>query len=345
MSGFPRKSRLLPSIEAPHRAAIWDIARLYKIYNLQAKAYKLFRRSQGECSPGENSSRRFDKTIDEPCAAGFVSGWGIVLNRRVGISLTVVLLYFFMAVVPAQDQGRDVTIEYIAHACFRITAPSGNKLLIDPYGSRIWIGYDYPEEIEADAVLITHPHYDHDGGISRGHPAPWPDTMTVLREPGHYRMTGVEILGVAGKHADPYGKEFGQTNTIWVLEVAGLRIAHIGDNGPVSDAAAAQIGEVDVLMMPIDSEYHILKEHEIQTILHQLSPAILVPMHYRLSDLEPNDNEPDGLGGIDGWLKSRNNVRRAATHQTTISTQDLPSSPEILVFEHSPILERPQNEN
>ena len=276
--------------------------------------------------------------------AGFVCGWGNVLKRPVFVTLTVLILNFCTLFAPAQDQRQEVTIEYIAHACFRITAPSGARLLIDPYGSRIWIGYDYPEEIEADAVLITHPHYDHDGGVSRGYPAPWPDTMTVLREPGHYTVTDVEILGVAGKHADPYGKEFGQTNTIWVLEVAGLRIAHIGDNGPVSDTAAAQIGEVDILMMPMVSKYHLLKEHEIQTILQQLSPEILIPMHYRLADVEPDDDQPDGLGGIDDWLNSRNNVRRTATHQKTISTQDMPSSSEILVFAHSPILKRPQND-
>jgi L-ascorbate metabolism protein UlaG (beta-lactamase superfamily) len=236
-----------------------------------------------------------------------------------------------------------ITIEYIAHACFRFTSPSGEQLLIDPFASRVWIGYDYPDGIVSDAVLITHPHYDHDGGVSRDHTPPWSDNMTVWREPGNYELDDVEILGVAGKHADPYGKEFGQTNTIWLLEVAGLRIAHIGDNGPVSEEAAAEIGTVDILMMPIDSEYHILKEHEIQAILKQLDPDILIPMHYRHADLEPDADGPDDLGGIDGWLTSRNNVRRLSSHQTTISLDDLPDSMEILVFEHWPTLERPIN--
>ena len=266
------------------------------------------------------------------------------MNIQLRIFLAVFLLSFVVAKVPAQQNAQAVTIEYIAHASFRITAPSGEKLLVDPYGSRIWIGYDYPEGIEADAVLITHPHYDHDGGTSRDRPAPWRDTMNVLREPGKYQLSDIEITGVAGKHADPYGKEFGQTNTIWLLNVAGLRIAHLGDNGPVSQEAASKIGEVDILMMPIDSEYHILKEPEIQAILQQFSPDILIPMHYRIAELEPDDDSPDGLGGINGWLSSKQNVRRLFSHQTTISPQDLPGSPEILVFEHSPLVEQPQNE-
>jgi len=238
-----------------------------------------------------------------------------------------------------------ITIEYIAHACFRITSPSGEQLLIDPFASRVWIGYDYPDEIESDAVLITHPHYDHDGGVSRDRTPPWPDSMTVWRKPGRYESGDVDILGVAGKHADPYGKEFGQTNTIWLIEVGGLRIAHIGDNGPISEEAAAEIGAVDILMMPIDSEYHILKEHEIQAILEQLNPGILIPMHYRLADLEPDADGPDDLGGIDGWLTSRTNVRRLHSHKTTISLDDLPDSIKILVFEHWPTLERPNKED
>lgn len=274
------------------------------------------------------------------------------MNRKIVVFLTAVLISLCIVEAPAQEQRstvanarQAVTIEYIAHACFRITVPSGEQLLMDPFASRVWIGYDYPDGIEADAVLITHPHYDHDGGASVGHPAPWPDTMAVLREPGTYDLSGVEIHGVAGKHADPYGKEFGQTNTIWLLEVAGLRIAHLGDNGPVSQEAAAQLGEVDILMVPIDSEFHILQEHEIQTILNQLAPSLVIPMHYRLADLEPDDDEPGGLGGIDDWLKSRRNVRRLSTHQTTISLEDLPNNQEILVFEHWPTLERPQSSN
>src|SRR5580765_782786 len=59
------------------------------------------------------------------------------------------------------------------------------------------------------------------------------------------------------------GKEFGQINTIWLLKVGGLRIVHLGDNGPLTEGAAGAIDHVDVLMMPIDSQYHILKADQI----------------------------------------------------------------------------------
>jgi hypothetical protein len=103
-----------------------------------------------------------------------------------------------------------VTIEYIAHACFRITSPSGKQILIDPYASRIWLGYDFPPDISADAVLISHPHYDHDYGEAGGRRLPWPETTLILRRPGTNHIGDITVIGYAGKHADPYGKEFGQ---------------------------------------------------------------------------------------------------------------------------------------
>src|SRR5438309_12076693 len=87
----------------------------------------------------------------------------------------------------AQDAPRDktaVTLEYIAHACFRVTSPSGKQALIDPYASRVWLGYDFPPNLRADAVLISHPHYDHDGGEAMHRPVPWPPKALVLRQPG-----------------------------------------------------------------------------------------------------------------------------------------------------------------
>jgi len=263
--------------------------------------------------------------------------------KRIALDLATLILFSTVAVNARAADA--VSFEYIAHAAFRISTPAGDRLLIDPFASRVWIGYDFPEGVESDVVLITHPHYDHDGGVSRGHAPPWNDSITPLREPGTYDVNGAGILGVAGKHADPYGKEFGQTNTIWVLDIAGLRIAHVGDNGPISDDAAAQIGNVDVVMMPIDSQYHILKEHEIQSILKQLNPSILIPMHFRLADLEPTADEPDDLGDIDGWLAGKDNVRRLATHRTTLSADDLPREMEILVFDHSPLMKRPEGDD
>src|SRR5262249_28967249 len=144
-----------------------------------------------------------------------------------------------------------VAIEYIAHSCFRVQSPAGISIVLDPYNGHRWLGYSFPESVPAGAILITHPHYDHDASYY------WPISVPVFRTPGRYTLGDVRIEGILGKHADPYGKEFGQINTMWVLEVGGLRIVHLGDNGPLTPENVQALGRVDVLMMPIDSKHHI----------------------------------------------------------------------------------------
>jgi L-ascorbate metabolism protein UlaG (beta-lactamase superfamily) len=260
-------------------------------------------------------------------------------------------MLIFLSAIPAThghaedgtaDRPNQVTVEYVAHACFRITSPSGITVMIDPYESRWWLGYDFPAGLDPiDAVLSSHPHSDHDGGLAAKRRLPWLSDTPVIKDAGTYTYGDIEIIGIRGKHAEPYGKEFGQTNTIWLLEVAGLRILHVGDNGPITETLVKEFGRVDLLMLPIDSLYHILNHDEIETYRAKLTPRVLIPMHYRHPDLEPEPDSPDDLGGIDSWLRNQQNVRRLATHVWRFARSDLADRPEIVVFEHSPRVKPP----
>jgi L-ascorbate metabolism protein UlaG (beta-lactamase superfamily) len=163
----------------------------------------------------------------------------------------------------------------------------------------------------------------------------------VLQDPGSYRYGDIEVTGIRGKHAGPYGKEFGQTNSMWLLVVAGLRILHVGDNGPITDNMVEALGRVDLLMLPIDSRYHILSHDEIEAFRARLTPQVLIPMHYRHPDLEPEPDSPDDQGEIDGWLQRQDNVRRVGTHAWQVEPGNLPERPEIVVLEHSPKVKPP----
>ena len=256
-------------------------------------------------------------------------------SRVLGIAGSFCL--FLLCAAPASAQG--ATVEYIAHASFRIESSSGSSVLIDPYASRVWRGYDFPEGVSADAVLVTHPHYDHDAGQRRGRVFPWP-RIEPITEPGEYTIGDIRVIGVRGKHADPYGMEFGQKNTLFVIEVDGLRIGHVGDNGPLSEDNVRAMGPIDILMLPIDAEYHILAEAEIRAIMAAIRPPILVPMHYRIDVLETDPDSPSDLGPIDPWLAGREGVVRLPGHRKSFSPASLPDSPQIVVFHHSPGIPR-----
>ena len=230
----------------------------------------------------------------------------------------------------------EVAIESIAHACFRIHSAGGSRILIDPYASRVWLGYDFPEELATDAILITHPHYDHDGGEFIGRKVPWTPEVRVLRDPGNYTVGDFHITGIRGKHADPWGQEFGQKNTIWRVEVSGLWIAHLGDNGPLAESNVRELGRVDILMMPIDAREHILKRYEVQAIRRTARPRVLIPMHYRHPDLESSEDSPHGLGPIDPWLAGKKSVTRLKSHYALFTTGSLKSGERIVVFKHCP---------
>lgn len=234
----------------------------------------------------------------------------------------------------------EVTIEYIAHASFIFSNEVGDRVLIDPYQSRVWLGYDFPEDITADAVLVTHPHYDHDAGVFRGAEWPWPGTPRI-DSPGPHTVGSIEVEGVEGKHADPYGMEFGQINTMFVIEIDGLRIAHWGDNGPLTEDNVAALGRVDVLMLPGDGVYHIIDAETTEAAITALQPRVIIPMHYRIGALEIAPDKPEDLGDVDVWLEGRSNVERVGSNVLRLRVDDLPAERTIMVMEHSPRVTRP----
>jgi L-ascorbate metabolism protein UlaG (beta-lactamase superfamily) len=194
----------------------------------------------------------------------------------------------------------------------------------------------FPEELARDAILITHPHFDHDGGEFIGRMVPWTPEVRVLRDPRNYTVGDFHITGIRGKHADPWGKEFGQKNTIWRIEVSGLRIGHLGDNGPLTESNVRELGRVDILMMPIDARAHILKHYEVQAIRRTIRPRVLIPMHYRHPDLESSEDSPQGLGPIDPWLAAMKSVTRLESHYALFTTGSPKAGERIVVFQHSP---------
>ncbi|MCP5120732.1 MAG: hypothetical protein GY953_58815, partial [bacterium] len=180
--------------------------------------------------------------------------------------------------------------------------------------------------VAADAEQVTHPHSDHDAAYY------FPGAPEV-RHPGDHAVGAVPLTGVAGKHAEPYGKEFGQINTLWVVEADGVRIAHLGDTGPLPPEQVRALGRVDVLLIPVDGDEHILKYAEINAIRAALQPNVTVPMHYRLTAIS---ELPASLGPVEPWLARRPEAERRASHRVELTRQAVGKAGQVWILPPSP---------
>ena len=130
-------------------------------------------------------------------------------------------------------------------------------------------------------------------------------------------------------------------NTIFVLEIWGLRIAHLGDNGPLTPDNIREIGPVDVLMIAGDALYRILSPEATDSAIEALQPSIVIPMHYRIPALEQDADSPSDLGELGPWLEGRGPVEVAGSETVVLTADDMTGDRRILVLDHSSRIRRP----
>jgi len=185
-------------------------------------------------------------------------------------------------------------IIWYGQSCFQISSSEGKNnrvsIVVDPFGEDI--GFKLPRKLEADIVLVTHDHSDHNNvkAVS-GQPL-------VIAGPGEYDAKGVFIRGIPGFHDNSRGSERGDI-TIYTIEAEGMRLCHLGDLGQkeLSSDQLEKIGEVDILMVPAGGVYTINAAEAIK-IMAQVEPKITIPMHYQIPKLKIK------LEGVDKFLKA-----------------------------------------
>lgn len=169
-----------------------------------------------------------------------------------------------------------MTITWFGHACFRIEMKEGS-VLVDPYGKDIGLR---PPRIKDDIVLVTHHHHDHDNTADAN-----PEAF-IIDGSGEYEKQGISIRGIKSFHDKSEGKERGP-NIVYVIKGEGVTVCHMGDFGQekISDVQLEDIGDVDILMLPVGGTYTI-DYKEAASIVSQIEPKIIIPMHYKTKDLK-----------------------------------------------------------
>ncbi len=213
-------------------------------------------------------------------------------------------------------------IEWLGHACFLITASDGTRILTDPYDASV--GYKLPE-VEADIVTVSHDHFDHN------HVQAVKGSPEVVKGPGKHSVKGIEFNGVATFHDEAGGAKRGP-NTVFVFEVDGIKVCHLGDLGHVlTPDMVSQIGEVDVLLIPVGGFYTIGPE-EAWKVVEQLNPKVVIPMHFYVDVM---DRSTFPIERVDAFTSGKPNVREVGESFVELTKEALPAEREIVVLKPS----------
>jgi L-ascorbate metabolism protein UlaG (beta-lactamase superfamily) len=210
-------------------------------------------------------------------------------------------------------------VEWYGQSAFHLSA-DGKSVAIDPFAdmSAMAAGrgmqFDYPpiSDVEADLLLVTHEHMDHNG------------VEAIVGEPTTLRSTAGthesplgKVTGIASEHDDQAGTARGP-NTIFVFELDGIRVAHFGDFGQkgLREEQETAIGDVDLLIIPVGAGPTIGAE-QAELIVERLAPRWVVPMHYRTPRIGFLETAEDFLGRYE-------NVQRLES--PVFETNQLPST-------------------
>ncbi len=220
------------------------------------------------------------------------------------IALGIVSASFLaLAARAAVPVGR---LTWFGQSCFLLESATGTRVVMDPIPAGI--GYPLPESLHADVITISHEHGDHNNvGLVTNKPK-------VLRgltfdKKGWVsiseKVKDVSIRSVGVYHDDQKGGARG-LNTIFVFEVGGVRVAHLGDLGHLlTDQQLSALGSVDVVLIPVGG-FFTIDARQATRVIDQIRPRLIViPMHHKTKGLTIKELYP-----VDAFLEGRSNVRR-----------------------------------
>jgi L-ascorbate metabolism protein UlaG (beta-lactamase superfamily) len=178
-----------------------------------------------------------------------------------------------------------------------------------------------PPSVKADIVLMSHNHFDHNKIGSVGGP-----NTKVIQSVGGTTLQDVKVQGFPTFHDEVKGDKRGD-NIIFIFEMDGIRLCHLGDLGHVPESdAIARLGEIDVLFVPVGGVFTVDAANAWK-VVKAIDPKVVVPMHYR-------------VGGLSLSIQPLAPFTDAASEEAVVqvgneidfSEEDLPDEQEIWVF-------------
>lgn len=170
---------------------------------------------------------------------------------------------------------------------YEIISKSGTIIVADPFKPL--------KGISPDVITVTHSHPDHSdlGGMTAPKISKWTAEEFTVKD--------VKVKSIASSHR---GDAIDNSNTIYVYEIDGLRIAHMGDIGQTKLTAAqlSALGRIDIAFMQFANMYSDYPNDGSRGIelIEKLNPQIIIPTH-------SNDLATEEIGTAVGAVDSADN--------------------------------------
>lgn len=208
-------------------------------------------------------------------------------------------------------------ITWYGHSCFRLRGRSGT-VITDPYGDDI--GYRLPK-VRADIVTVSHDHPDHANVKAvKGKPK-------VIDGPGEYEIKGVFVIGIPTYYDDTRTQP-GIRNTVYVVEMEGITVCHLGDLRRVpTQSQVEELSEVDVLLIPVGGG-STLEAAKASDVISLLEPRIVIPMHYHTKSVSGLKLQP-----VDLFLKEMGVKDAVPEDSLRVTKSGLPTETQVVVMD------------
>ena len=220
-------------------------------------------------------------------------------------------------------RAEEVVITYAGHSTYYIDTPGGVRIATD-YNGAYRTGR-LPDVVTMNRAHSTHYSLFPDRGI--------PHVLHGWSDDGKppfvsERIGDVFIRNVTTDIRRYYGEDSGgemikDGNSIFIFEVAGLCIGHLGHlHTRLDDSQFAAIGRLDIVMVPIDGSYTMSLDG-VSEITKRLRASIVLPMHRFMTPLSEFMSRIGQQFAID----------RRSERTLRISLGALPSTPTVIILD------------
>ncbi|MCV0394274.1 MAG: MBL fold metallo-hydrolase [Rhizobiaceae bacterium] len=218
--------------------------------------------------------------------------------------------------LPVQTEEETVGITYAGHSTYIIETPQGVRIATDYSGA---YGHTpLPRVITMNKAHSTHYTATPDPGIEHvlpgWNPEGGPARHAVVVDDVYIRNVPTDIRR--------WGYEEKDGNSIFIFEVAGLCIGHLGHlHHRLENEHYAAIGRLDIVMAPVDGGMTLALE-TVTEITKRLQSSIVLPMHRHSTP----------IGEFLSPLRSAFDVDFRSERSLDVSMRTLPRRPTIVIL-------------